>query len=132
MNDVDYMATHAKALEIFPRPRIGGMLVIDGVRFDTSRYNQGADMLTVHTDDFEPRHPEVDETPEGHYVVFALDGSLNQVTFVSPKLRLAQEGCVSITIREGGTTDLIPRDVIEPLFIDTIWPAEVTELLCGD
>jgi hypothetical protein len=126
------MIRHKKALALFPRPRIEGNLVIDGVRFDSCRYDEGSDILAIHVEDERPRHPWLDDTPEGHYVQFALDGSLHDVDLMSPKLQLEQDGCISITAREGGPTDRIAREVIEPLLVDTVWPAEVTALLIGD
>lgn len=128
----DFRARHARALEIFPRPRISGEIVIDGVRFGSSRYDQGSDILSLHADDERPVHEWWDETPEHHMVRFARVGSVHQVSLMSPKLQLEREGCISITAREDGPTDRIAREAIEAQFIDTIWPEEVSRLYCGE
>lgn len=105
-----------------PLPRIEGDLVLDGVRFDSSHYNEGADILYIHVEDDRPRHAWFDETAEHHAVMFTLEDRVHDAILMSPRLRLERDGFVAVTVRDGGPTDRIPRDVIEPLLVDMVWP----------
>lgn len=129
MAATDFMRLHARVRQLYPRPRIPHDIVVDGVRLDSFSYNERSDSLALHVEDGRARHPWVDETPEGHFVMFSLDGSVNQVEILGPKDYLARDGYLAITAREGGPTDRIARELIEPLLVDTPLPPEAAAML---
>lgn len=116
------LAEYLAFMEQHPLPRIEGDLVLEGIRFDTSHYDEGSDILYIHVEDDRPRHQWFDETQEGHAVQFTLDDHVHDAILMSPRLHLERDGFVAVTVREGGVTDRIPRDVIEPLLVDMVWP----------
>ncbi|MDO8184034.1 hypothetical protein Q5424_02550 [Conexibacter sp. JD483] len=127
--EIAAVEAHARALKVYPRPRVSGEIVIDGVRFTSSRYNQKGDILSLHIDAERPAHQWWDETPEHHMVRFALDGALQQVCLMNPRYLLERQDVIAVTAREDGPTSRIGRAAVEAQFIDTIWPEEYSRLL---
>jgi len=94
-------------------------LVIGEAHFDLYHYDAEADVLYLHVD-AAANTTEWDGTDEGHGVRFDADGKLIHATLVNAEWLLNREGTLDVTPREGGPTTRLPREVVEPLLVETL------------
>jgi hypothetical protein len=94
-------------------------VVIGGIAFDSCHYDEVADTLCFHIGptawaiDF-------DETVEDHHLRFGAEGQLLSLTILNARWLLDRNGAIDVTLREGGPTTRLPRDVVEPLLAETL------------
>lgn len=93
-------------------------LTIDGVAFDRYHYDEVADTLCFHTGPAEWA-VDFDETPEDHPLRFSGSGRLLSLMVCNARLLLDRDGMIEVTLREGGSTTRLSREVVEPLLVDT-------------
>lgn len=93
-------------------------LTIDGVHFDRYHYDEVADILCFHTGPAEWA-VDFDETAEDHRMRFGADGTLLSLSIDHARLWLAEKGSIDVTLRDGGPTVRLERDLVEPLLIET-------------
>lgn len=94
-------------------------LTIDGVAFDRYHYYEDGDSLCFHTGPT-AWAVDFDETAEDHLMRFDETGSLLSLTIVNAKLLLDRDGAIDVTLREGGPTTRLAREVLEPLLVETL------------
>ncbi len=94
-------------------------LTIDDVAFDRYHYYEDGDVLCFHTGPAEWA-VDVDETVEDHHLRFGADGSLLSVSILNARWLLDRDGAIEVTLREGGPTNRLPRELVEPLLAETL------------
>lgn len=86
--------------------------------FSSSHFDEVGDVLCLHAArgtlavDF-------DETPEEHLLRFDREGRLLSLTILNVRWRLDRDGAVFVTLHAGGPTTRLPREVVEPLLVET-------------
>lgn len=91
-------------------------LTIDGVDFD--RYHYYDDVLCFHTGPAEWA-VDFDETIEDHSLRFNASGRLLSLMILNAGWLLDRDGAIDVTLRDGGPTARLPREVVEPLLAET-------------
>ncbi|HXE44408.1 MAG TPA: hypothetical protein VN635_04340 [Conexibacter sp.] len=94
-------------------------LAIAEARFDLYHYDSEADVLYLHVDGAADT-ADWDGTHEGHGVRFDADGKLIHATLVNAAWLLDREGALDVTPRDGSPTTRLPRELIEPLLVETL------------
>jgi hypothetical protein len=93
-------------------------LTIDGVTFDRYHYYEEGDVLCFHTGPAEWA-VDFDETAEDHHLRYNADGQLLSLTICNARWLVDREGGIDVTLRDGGPTTRLGREVVEPLLVDT-------------
>jgi hypothetical protein len=93
-------------------------LTIDGATFDRYHYDEVADTLCFHTGPA-AWAVDFDETAEDHHLRFDADGILLSLMICNARWLLDRDGAIEVTLRAGGPTTRLERNVIEPLLVDT-------------
>jgi uncharacterized protein YuzE len=94
-------------------------LTIDGVTFDRYHYDEDADSLCFHTGPA-AWAVDFDETVEDHHLRYDADGALLSITILNARLLLNRDGAIEVTLREGGPTTRLERELVEPLLTETL------------
>ena len=98
-------------------PRVS--LRIDDVVFDRYHYYEVADALCFHTGPTEWA-VDFDETAEDHHLRFGAEGELLSLTILNARWLLDRDGAIDVTLRDGGPTTRLPRELVEPLLLETL------------
>jgi hypothetical protein len=64
--------------------------------------------------------PEVDESLEGDSVFFDADGRITGMTMIGPRFMLERDGTLNVTLPDRGLSVRWPREVVEPLLVETL------------
>jgi hypothetical protein len=64
--------------------------------------------------------PDVDESVEGDSVFFDADGHVTGTTMLGPRFMLERDGTLNVTLPSRGIAVRWPRDVVEPLLVETL------------
>jgi len=94
-------------------------IAIDGTAFDRYHYDQVADTLCFHIGPTKWA-VDFDETVEDHHLRFGADGELLSVTILNARWLLDRDGAIDVTLRNGGPTTRLPRELVEPLLRETL------------
>lgn len=89
-----------------------------GVRFDHADYDEAADYLYLTKG--APLGPADSETPEGHTVFLGADDRVTCLLVNGARWHLDHHGVIEVTLHEGGATTRLPRELIEPLLVETL------------
>lgn len=74
-------------------------VTIAGIAFDRVVYDAESDVLYLHVGDPESA-VDLDASPEGHHLRYAVDGSLVGITIVSARRILEEDGKIVVTLPE--------------------------------
>lgn len=94
-------------------------VAIDGVTFDRYHYDEVADTLCFHTGPT-AWAVDFDETTEDHLMRFDRRGKLLSLTILNARWHLDRDGTIDVTLRDGGPTTRLAREVVEPLLVETL------------
>ena len=94
-------------------------VVIDGIAFDSYHYDEVADTLCFHIGPT-AWAVDFDETVEDHLLRFGADGDLLSLTILNARWLLDRDGAIEATLHDGGPTTRLPREVVEPLLVETL------------
>ncbi|MGN6190459.1 MAG: hypothetical protein ACTHOE_16335 [Conexibacter sp.] len=94
-------------------------LIVGAAAIDRYSYYEHGDVLYLMVG---PPHPAADddESLEGDTVFFDADGSISGVTMISPRFKLERDGTLNITLPSRGIEVRWPREVVEPLLVETL------------
>jgi hypothetical protein len=99
-------------------PPLAEPIAVCGVRFTHADYDVRADYLYLTKG--VPLGPADDETPEGHTVFLGEDDRVICLLVNGARWHLERDGSIEVTLRDGGPTTRLERDVLEPLLVETI------------
>jgi uncharacterized protein YuzE len=96
-------------------------LVIADLLLDRYGYYAEGDVLYLSAGEptREPA-PDTDESLEGDTVFFDADGHVSGVTMIGPRFMLEREGTLNITVPSRGIAVRWPRELVEPLLVETL------------
>jgi hypothetical protein len=97
--------------------RLERPLAVCGVRFDRLHYYEDAELLYLHKG--LPLNLAEGDTREGHTVFVGVDDRVIGLLIQCPRQDLDRYGAIEVTLRDGGPTTRLERDVVEPLLVDT-------------
>jgi uncharacterized protein YuzE len=92
-------------------------LTVDDTAFDRYHYDEEADTLCFHTGPGKVA-VDVDETVEDHLLRFDGAGDLLSLAILNARLVLERDGAIEVTLRDGGPTTRLQREVVEPLLVE--------------
>ncbi len=92
---------------------------IDDVAFDRYHYDEVADTLCFHAGPT-AWAVDFDETAEEHLMRFGVSGDLLSLTILNARWHLDRDGAIDVTLHDGGPTTRLPREVVEPLLVETL------------
>jgi hypothetical protein len=93
-------------------------IAVCGVRFTHASYDEGGDYLYLTKG--VPLGPADGDTREGHAVFPGEDGRIVCVILNGARRHLDRDGAIGVTLREGGPTTRLSREVVEPLLVETL------------
>jgi uncharacterized protein YuzE len=64
--------------------------------------------------------PDMDESLEGDSIFFDVDGHVTGVTMIGPRLMLERDGTLNVTLPGRGIEVRWPREMVEPLLVETL------------
>lgn len=91
-------------------------IAICGVRFDHATYYEDGQLLYLTKG--LPLGAADGDTTEGHTVFATDDGRVTGLLIQCPCRDLEDDGTVSVTLRTGGPTTRLSREVLEPLLVE--------------
>jgi hypothetical protein len=94
-------------------------LLLGDAAIDRYSYYEHGDVLYLMVG---PPHPAADddESLEGDTVFFDADGSISGVTMISPRSKLERDGTLNVTLPSRGIAVRWPRELVEPLLVETL------------
>lgn len=94
-------------------------LVLGDVAIDRYSYYERGDVLYLMVG---PPHPAADDDDslEGDVVFFDPDGSISGVTMIGAREALEQDGTLKVTLPSRGIAVRWPRELVEPLLVETL------------
>ncbi len=92
-------------------------VAIGGVRFTRAHYDAEGDLLYLTREI--PLGPADGDTREGHPVFFGDDGRVIGLLVMGARWHLNRHGTLDVTLRDGGPTTRLAREVVEPLLVET-------------
>lgn len=95
--------------------KLDAPIAICGVRFDRATYYEDGELLYLTKG--VPLGPADDDTPEGHVVFASDDGRVTGLLIQCPRQEIEHGGTLDVTLRAGGPTTRLPREVLEPLLV---------------
>jgi len=96
-------------------------LVIGDGAMDRYSYYQQGDVLYLSVGPPTGRPaPDMDETLEGDTVFFDADGHVTGVTMIGPRIMLERDGTLNVTLPSRRIAARFPREVVEPLLVETL------------
>jgi uncharacterized protein YuzE len=98
------------------RPKLDTPVAIGGVRFTCADYDTDGDLLYLTKGI--PLGPADGDTREGHPVFLGENGRVIGVLVMGPRFHLDRDGTLDITLRDGGPTTRLAREVVEPLLVE--------------
>jgi hypothetical protein len=98
-------------------PPLAEPIAVCGVRFTHASYDEVGDDLYLTRG--VPLRPADGDTREGHAVFLGGDDRVICVIINGARWLLDRDGAIEVTLRDGGPTTRLERDVIEPLLVDT-------------
>lgn len=99
-------------------PRLVAPIAVCGVRFTHASYDAGGDYLYLTKG--VPLGPADGDTREGHAVFLGEDDRVICVILNCPRWRLDRDGAIDVTLHDGGPTTRLPREMVEPLLVETL------------
>jgi hypothetical protein len=93
--------------------KLDSPIAICGVRFDHATYYEDAELLYLTKG--LPLAAADGDTPEGHTVFAGEDGRVVGLLIQCPWQDLEHSGALSVTLRDGGPTTRLPRELLGPL-----------------
>lgn len=99
-------------------PPLAAPISICGVRFTHASYDASGDYLYLTKG--VPLGPADGDTREGHTLFFAEDDRVSCVMVNGARWHLDRDGVIDVTLRDGGPTTRLPRELIEPLLEETL------------
>jgi hypothetical protein len=101
--------------------RLAQPLTLGDTEIDRYSYYERGDVLYLSAGEPTGRpSPDVDESIEGDTVFFDADGRITGVTMIGPRFMLERDGTLSVTLPSRGLAVRWPREVVEPLFVETL------------
>jgi hypothetical protein len=104
------MSTHPDDVELDPP------LAICGVRFTYATYY--ADGQLFYLTKGVPLGPADGDTREGHTVFIGESDRIVGLLIQCPRQDLERDGALNVTLRDGGPTTRLAREVVEPLLVE--------------
>jgi hypothetical protein len=98
--------------------RLAEPVTVCGVRFSHADYDEGADYLYLTKG--VPLGIADGDTPEGHTVFLGADDRVICLLVNGARWHLDRDGAINVTLRDGGPTTRLPREVVEPLLVETL------------
>lgn len=92
-------------------------VVICGVRFPHVNYDGQGDLLYLTKG--LPLGVASGDTREGHAVFLGEDGRVIGVIVMGARWHLERDGALNVTLRKGGPTTRLEREVVKPLLVET-------------
>lgn len=99
-------------------PPLAESIAVCGVRFTHASYDERADYLYLTKG--VPLGPADGDTREGHPVFLSEDDRVICVIINGARWHLDRDGAIEVTLREGGQTTRLTRDLIGPLLVETL------------
>lgn len=90
-------------------------LAICGVRFDHATYYEDGELLYLTKG--VPLGAADGDTAEGHTVFAGEDGRVVGLLIQCPRQDLAETGALDVTLRDGGPTTRLPRELVEEVLV---------------
>lgn len=101
--------------------RLERTLALGDATIDRYSYYEKGDVL--YLSEGEPTGqpaPDTDESLEGDTVFFDGDGRVTGVTMIGPRFMLERDGTLNVTLPSRGIAARWPREVVEPLLVETL------------
>jgi uncharacterized protein YuzE len=94
-------------------------LMLGDVAIDRYSYYERGDVLYLMVG---PPHPAANdgESLEGDTVFFDTDGRISGVTMIGPRSTLERDGTLNVTLPSRRLAVRWPREVVEPLLVETL------------
>lgn len=93
-------------------------IAVCGVRFTHASYDEEADYLYLTKG--VPLGPADGDTREGHTVFIGADHRVVCVMVNGARWHLDRDDAIDVTLHDSGPTTRLPRDVVEPLLVETV------------
>jgi len=93
--------------------------MVGGTAIDRYSYYERGDVLYLMAG---PPHPAAgdDDSREGDVVFFDADGSVSGVTMIGAREALERDGTLNVTLPSRGIAVRWPRELVEPLLVETL------------
>jgi hypothetical protein len=98
--------------------RLAEPVAVCGVRFDHADYDATADYLYLTKG--VPLGSADGDTPEGHTVFLGADDRVTGLLVNGARWHLDRDGAIDVTLRTDGPMTRLPREVVEPLLVETL------------
>jgi hypothetical protein len=101
--------------------RLAQPLILGDTKIDCYGYYERGDVLYLSAG--EPTGqpaPDMDESIEGDTVFFDVRGRVTGVTMIGPRFMLERDGTLNVTLPSRGLSARWPREVVEPLLVETL------------
>jgi hypothetical protein len=99
-------------------PPLAEPIAICGVRFTHASYDERADYLYLTKG--VPLGPADGDTREGHPVFRGEGDRVICVIVNGARWHLDRDGAIDVTLHDGGPTTRLPRELVEPLLVETL------------
>jgi hypothetical protein len=99
-------------------PPLAEPIAVCGVRFTHASYDAHGDYLYLTKG--VPLGPADGDTREGHAVFLGDDERVICLIVNGARWHLDHDGAIDVTLRDGGLTTRLPRNVVEPLLVETL------------
>jgi len=96
--------------------RLERPLAVCGVRFDHLHYYEDGELLYLHKG--LPLKLADGDTREGHTVFVGDDDRVIGLLIQCPRQDLDRIGAIEVTLRDGGPTTRLERELVEPLLVE--------------
>ncbi len=98
--------------------RLAEPVAVCGVRFDHADYDEAADYLYLTRG--VPLGSADCDTREGHTVFLGAQDRVICLLINGARWHLDRDGAIDVTLRDGGPTTRLSREVVEPLLVETL------------
>jgi hypothetical protein len=105
-------------LKLAPPPKLDAPISLGGVRFTHVRYDEEGDLLYLLRG--VPLGPANEDTREGHTIFRGQNDRVIGLLINGARWHLDRDGVLIVTLLRGGPTTRLPREVVEPLLVETL------------
>ena len=101
------------------KDELARQLQVQGTTIDRYGYDEDADVLYLRAG--RPRQAaDDDDSIEGDAVFFDNEGNVSGVTIIGAREMLERDGTLNVTLPSRGIAVRWPRELIEPLLVETL------------